>query len=73
MSRTDYPFIDAKAIDIDVALLIIVYILYIMVMLLVVAMVVPIHKPMPYMYQCPVLIPKQYLMLFNKLEECPPA
>ena len=44
-----------------------------MVMLLVVAMVVPMHKPMPYMYQCPVLIPKQYLMLFNKLEECPPA
>ncbi len=40
-----------------------------MVMLLVVAMVVPIHKPMPYMYQHPVLIPKQYLMLFNKLKE----
>ena len=44
-----------------------------MVMLLVVAMVVPIHKPMPYMYQHPVLMLKQYLMLFNKLEECPPA
>ena len=44
-----------------------------MVMLLVVAMVVLIHKPMPYMCQCLVLIPKQYLMLFNKLEKCPPA
>ena len=44
-----------------------------MVMLLVVAMVVPIHKPMPYMCQRPVLMLKQYLMLFNKLEEYPPA
>ena len=44
-----------------------------MVMLLVVAMVVPMHKPMPYMCQCPVLMLKQYLMLFNKLEKCPPA
>ena len=67
------PSLTAEAIDIDVALLIIVYILYIMEMLLVVAMVVPIHKPMPHMCQRPVLIPKQYLMLFNKLEECPQA
>ena len=67
------PSLTTEAIDIDVALLIIVYILYIMVMLLVVAMVVPIHKPMPYMCQHPVVILKQYLKLFNKLEECPPA
>ena len=67
------PSLTEKVIDIDVALLIIVHILYIMVMLLVVAMVVTMHKPMPYMCQRPVLIPKQYLMLFNKLEECPPA
>lgn len=44
-----------------------------MVMLLIPVMVVPIHKPMPYMCQRPVLMLKQYLMLFNKLEECPPA
>ena len=44
-----------------------------MVMLFVVAMVVPIHKPMAYIYQHPVLMLKQYLMLFNKFEECPQA